>query len=70
MAFSFMVRHVAESKAEKNPIGIKPVLKVGTYWVSTKPTDNAPQVHATWEAEKKCDCEGPVDSSISIIFSS
>lgn len=31
MAFSFMVRHIAESKAEKNPIGIKPVLKVGTY---------------------------------------
>lgn len=52
MPFSSMVKHIAEHKAEKSPIGTEPALKVGTYWVSTKPTDSAPQVGTTWDDEK------------------
>lgn len=49
MVFSSMVRHIIGNKAERNPTGTKPALKVGTY---CRPPDSAAQVDTTWEDER------------------
>ena len=57
---------VLKTKLKKNPIGTEPALKVGTH---CKPTQMMLRRWIPHGRMKECDCEGPVDNSMSIIYS-